>query len=119
MEREQGKLIPCLFHDPEGNPLAEYYQGRDYWKPTRYFRQHWNAACKAAGLVGRRPHDFRRTGIRRFGDMGIDDAVGMKLSGHKTTRIYFQYKAVGNADLIAASEKLSGGKVHPKKARRS
>lgn len=46
--------------------------------------------------------------IRRFGEVGIDDAVGMKMSGHKSIRIYHDYKAISQEDLKKASEKLSG-----------
>jgi hypothetical protein len=45
--------------------------------------------------------------MRRFGDHGIDDATGMKLSGHKSVRIYHDYKAVGQDDLFAAVKKLT------------
>lgn len=108
IEREKGKLIPWLFHDPEGNPLVYQYEVRDCYKPSRYFRKHWKRALKECGLTGRRIHDFRRTGIRRFSEAGIDDATGMQLSGHKSLRIYHDYKAINESDLIEATKKLSG-----------
>lgn len=107
LQNKKMRIIPWLFHDPDGNPLAQYFESRDYWKPSTYFRKHWKNALQSAGLSGRRLHDFRRTGIRRFGREGIDDAVGMKLSGHKSLRIYHEYKAVHEADLLEASKKLS------------
>lgn len=114
LEQEKTTIIPWLFHDHDGNPLVTYHPNRDYWKPTRYFLNQWKAALKNAGLSGRRLHDFRRTVIRRFGDSGIDDAVGMLLSGHKSLRIYHDYKAVHEADLFAAVKKLSSPRKETK-----
>lgn len=107
LQKTKGIIIPWLFHDPDGSPLAEYFEPRDYWKPSSYFRKHWKKALQAAGLSGRRLHDFRRAGIRRFGEAGINDAVGMRLSGHKSLRIYQEYKATQEADLFEAAQKLS------------
>lgn len=115
LERKLGKRIQWLFHDPDGEPLVYHYENRDYYKPSRYFRRHWKEACEASKLVGCRIHDFRRTGIRRFGEHGIDDAVGMRLSGHKSMRIYHDYKAITQEDLFEASEKLSETGVGHKK----
>jgi hypothetical protein len=107
LERKLGKLILWLFHDPQGNPLCKYYERRDYWKPTRYLRGYWDPARKSTGLANKRMHDFRRSGIRRYGESGIDDATGMEMSGHKSIRFYHAYKAIGKEDLKKASEKLS------------
>lgn len=107
LERKLGKIIPWLFHDSEGNAFGEYYPARDCYKPTRYFRRHWKAALAASKLFGRRVHDFRRSGIRRYGESGIDDATGMKLSGHASIRVYHAYKSIGAEDEKRASEKLS------------
>lgn len=106
IEREKGILISWLFHDEDGNPFVTFYPGRGVWKPTRGFRASWTQALKASGLAGRRLHDFRRTAIRRFVERGIDDGVGMRMSGHQTTAVYFQYKAIAHQDLVDAAAKL-------------
>src|SRR5262249_47185906 len=89
-------------------PLAkEYKRG---WKPTRYFLKVWKDATKAAGLVGRIRHDFRRTAIRNFKKHGIADELGMKLSGHLTYPVYQRYKAIGDTDLFEAVAKMEENK---------
>lgn len=106
LEKEKGIIIPWLFHDPDGLPLVTFNPDRGQWKPTRYWSTHWKAALKAAGLVGRRTHDFRRSAIRRFGRCGIDDTVGQMLSGHRSARIYSDYKALREEDLFDAAKKI-------------
>jgi integrase len=107
VEHKHRIKVEWLFHDPDGNALCRYYEKRDYWKPTRYFDRHWRGARIAAGLGNRRIHDFRRSGIRRFSARGVDDAIGMLLSGHKSMRVYHDYRAIGNEDLFEELKKLS------------
>ena len=39
-------------------------------KPIKSFRRAWLTACKRAGVLGRVPHDFRRTAVRNLGGRG-------------------------------------------------
>lgn len=105
LEKEKGILIPWLFHH-DGQPMAKFYEHRGQWKPQRYFLRSWKAALKASGLVGRIRHDFRRSAIREFGAHGVSDDIGMELAGHKTHKIYKQYKAIREADLFEEAKKL-------------
>ena len=108
LEKREGRIIAWLFHH-NGEPLAKHYEKRGYWKPTRYFLRAWNEACKAAGLVGRLRHDFRRTAVRRFDT--LPDHVGMKLSGHKSHSVYLAYKATSESDIFEAAKKLDKEKI--------
>lgn len=101
LERHKGMLIPWLFHH-EGEPMV--VKSNRGWKYQRYFLETWKAALQAAGLAGRIRHDFRRSATRNF-DL-LPDHIGMKLTGHKTARIYQAYKAIGEADLFEAVKKL-------------
>lgn len=49
------------------------------------------AACKAAGLLGRIPHDFRRTAARNLERADVPRPAAMKMVGHKTESIYRRY----------------------------
>jgi hypothetical protein len=108
MEREKGILIATLFHH-EGEPLAKYYENRGYWKPTRHFLKCWKDACASAGLVGRIRHDCRRSATRSFSS--LPDAIAMQLTGHKSHKIFTQYKAIGEQDLFDAVEKLEASRM--------
>lgn len=65
-----GEDIPFVFHR-HGERIKD-------------FRGAWKAACKAAGLAGRLPHDFRRSAVRRLEHAGVPRSVAMQLTGHKT-----------------------------------
>lgn len=68
-ERESGCLSAAVFH----------WKG----KPLRKLRRSWATACRAAGMPGRLLHDFRRTAVRNLIRAGIQQAIAMKITGHK------------------------------------
>lgn len=103
VEKRLGQIIPHLFPHLEGR-LAGQQRGD--------FRKAWATACRAAGVVGRTRHDLRRTAVRTMEQQGIPRSVAMKLTGHRTENTYRRYAIVSDADLAAATAKLSGPIPH-------
>ena len=88
-ERENACVCPSVFH----------YRGR----PLRKLRRSWRNACTAAGMPGRLLHDFRRTAVRNLIRAGVQQAIAMKITGHKTDSIFRRYLIVDEELLAQAT----------------
>lgn len=93
VERRTGQIIPWVFHR-DGERVVS-------------IRQAWRTACKKAGLVGRIPHDFRRSAVRRFERCGVPRSVAMQLVGHQTEAIYRRYAITNETDLREGLAKVA------------
>ena len=88
-EREQARLCPSVFH----------WRGR----PLHKLRRSWKRACTAAGFPDRLVHDFRRTAVRNLIRAGVQQAIAMKMTGHKTGSIFRRYLIVDEELLAQAA----------------
>jgi integrase len=86
--RTRGVIVTRVFHR-DGAAIREY----DYYSE-------WSAACTAAGLAGKIPHDFRRTAARNMLRAGIPQPVAMLIGGWKTDSVFRRY-AIVDENLIA------------------
>jgi integrase len=83
---------PYVFHR-SGNPIISYAKD-------------WRKAVTEAGLVGKIPHDFRRTAVRNLVRAGVPERVAMAITGHKTRSVFERYNIVSDGDLKDAAQKL-------------
>jgi len=88
-EREHSSICTAVFH----------WRGR----PLHKLRRSWQNACRAAGLEGRLLHDFRRTAVRNLIRAGVQQAIAMKITGHKTDSIFRRYLIVDEEPLAQAT----------------
>lgn len=93
LERATGQIISWVFHRSG--------------KPIKDFRDAWERACRKAGLVGKLPHDFRRSAVRNLERAGVSRSTAMEMVGHKTESVYRRYAIVAEADLREGGQKLA------------
>jgi integrase len=66
-------------------------------------RTPWATACAKAGVPGLLLHDLRRSAVRNMMKSGqVDQAVAMKISGHKTDSVFRRYRIVDEDDIEQA-----------------
>jgi integrase len=108
VERRAGAIVANVFHR-NGRPIRSYHAA-------------WWAACERASvvkrdgldivvrprLVGRTPHDFRRTAARNLIRAGVPQHVVMQLCGWRTDAMFRRYAIVDMRDLRTAVEMLAG-----------
>jgi integrase len=115
VQKRTGQIIPLVFHN-EGRPIVNYYKA-------------WHAACRRAAvmkdakgkpvqrdgkaviarphLLGRIPHDFRRSACRRLIQGGVAEQIAMKLTGWKSRQMLDRYFVFNERDLNEAVSKIA------------
>lgn len=77
------------------------------WKdgsPIRDFRASWKKATTKIKRPELLFHDLRRSTVRRMRKLGVPTAVGMKITGHLTRKVFDDYDAVADQDIEDAAE---------------
>lgn len=117
-EHVREAIIPYVFHR-NGKPIRNYYGA---WRKVLRLaatdgKEGPIAPLVRPHLLGRIPHDFRRTAVRNLVRAGVDEYLAMKLTGHKTRAIFDRYNITDEADLRAGVAKLAAH-LAPKQKRR-
>lgn len=72
----------------------------------KIFRKSWIKAVTAAGYPNLLFHDLRRTAERNMAKAGLDQAMRMKISGHKTPSMSIRYNILTAADIADERTKM-------------
>ena len=86
-----------VFTKPDGGLVPKWYIERLFKK-----------ACTNAGVGPYRFHDLRHTFNTNMLKAGVDQTVIMKLTGHKTNKMFLRYSHVDKELGERAMEKLDG-----------
>ncbi len=93
-----------------GKAADDFVFTRANGKPVLDFSKRWEDLTVAAGTLGLRFHDLRRSAIRNMVRRGVPETVAMKISGHRTRAIFDRYNVTSEADLADAAQKIEAGK---------
>jgi len=105
--QRDGVIVSHVFHR-NGEPLVLPPRGSSRTgETTKWVRTDWAESCKRAGVVGRIPHDMRRTAVRDLMRAGVPLKTAMKLTGHKSMSVFLRYQIVDENDLTAAVTQLA------------
>jgi integrase len=111
--REAGIITARVFVDGAGTAVAMDWPSQAGPQMVQEFRVAWKAACTAAGVTGRIPHDLRRTAVRNLIAAGVSEKVAMTITGHKTRSVFDRYHIVNTSDLNDALGKLAARAARP------
>lgn len=92
------KLSPIMRSIIESR-LTKQTRGCDFLfhragEPIRNFKHAWKTLTKAAGLVGAKPHDFRRSAVTNMFEAGFTIPQIMSVTGHKTPAMVIRYAQI-------------------------
>jgi hypothetical protein len=74
-------------------------------------------ACATAKIKGLMVHDLQRSAVRNLMDGGVQQAVAMKISGHRDASVFQRYNVVDANQTAEAMQRVQ--RLVPDKVRRA
>ena len=74
-------------------------------------------ACATAKIEGLLVHDLRRSAVRNLMNTGVQQAVAMKISGHRDASVFQRYNVVYTKQTADAMQRIQ--RLAPVKVRRA
>lgn len=71
------------------------------------FKNSFNSACAAAGIIDLHFHDLRHTAITRWLEKGVSPALAMKASGHSQMKTFLRYVNQTEDSVFEFAQKIS------------
>lgn len=94
-----GELLAIIERAKERRSLSIPFVFHHNRRPIGDFRNALANACDAVGLGKVMPHDFRRSAVRNMIRSGVNQAVAMRMSGHKDPSVFARYNVIDERDL--------------------
>ena len=91
-------------------------QGRVF-PSKRAMQEAFGKACQAAGIEGLMVHDLRRSAVRNLMNAGVQQAVAMKISGHRDASVFQRYNIIDTNQTADAMQRVQ--RLAPVKIRRA
>lgn len=112
-KNDEPRILPLP--DPLVKMLSRvtHQEGRVF-PSKRAMQDAFRSACKAAGIEGLMVHDLRRSGVRNLMNAGVQQAVAMKISGHRDAGVFQRYNIVDldqTADAIRRVQSIAPVKI--------
>jgi integrase len=91
---------------PHGLPGTAVFPNPATGKPWNDIRKGFRRACAAAGIEGFWYHDQRRSFVTKARKADVPESVVMRMSGHRTRKVFERYNIVNTDDLRAAVARI-------------
>jgi integrase len=106
-----------VFHR-HGAPIRDFYASWRSAVQRAAVKRHENGLEEVVRpqVLGRIPHDLRRTAVRNLVRAGVPEKTAMLLTGHKTRSVFDRYDIVNEQDLSDAVAKLAARHANGKQA---
>lgn len=101
-----GRVLAALRALPRGLPGTALFANPATGKPWNDIRKGFRRACKSAGITGLWFHDLRRSFVTKARKAGVPESVVMRMSGHRTRKVFERYNIVNTDDLRAAVARI-------------